>query len=229
MCIRDSSITAVNDSAGRLTHYVATLVDITHEKAAALEIEQLAFFDPLTRLPNRRLLMDRLRHALASSARHGLHGALLFLDLDHFKTLNDTQGHDVGDALLAQVAQRLVQVLREGDTVARLGGDEFVVLLEGLGERSLEAAELVHVVCEKILTTLNEPYMLNACQHHSSASIGATLFSGQQKTIDELMKQSDLAMYAAKTAGRNTVRFFDPNMQATDVYKRQAPARTAAA
>ena len=209
------SITAVNDSAGRLTHYVATLVDITHEKAAALEIEQLAFFDPLTRLPNRRLLMDRLRHALASSARHGLHGALLFLDLDHFKTLNDTQGHDVGDALLAQVAQRLVQVLREGDTVARLGGDEFVVLLEGLSERSLEAAELVHLICEKMLLTLNEPYLLNSSQHHSSASIGATLFSGQQKTIDELMKQSDLAMYAAKTAGRNTVRFFDPNMQAT--------------
>lgn len=209
------SITALKDTDGRLTHYVATLVDITHEKAAALEIEQLAFFDPLTKLPNRRLLMDRLRHALASSARHGLHGALLFLDLDHFKMLNDTQGHDVGDALLAQVAQRLAHVLREGDSVARLGGDEFVILLEGLSERSLEAAELVHIICEKILLTLNEPYLLNGCQHHSSVSIGATLLSGQNKTIDELMKQSDLAMYAAKTAGRNTVRFFDPNMQAT--------------
>ncbi|MCF8197164.1 MAG: EAL domain-containing protein [Sulfuritalea sp.] len=209
------SITAVKDASGGLSHYVASMVDITQEKAAALEIEQLAFFDPLTKLPNRRLLMDRLRQALASSARHGRHGALLFLDLDHFKTLNDTQGHDVGDDLLTQVAQRLAGVLREGDTVARLGGDEFVVLLEDLSERSLEAAELVHVISEKMLLTLNEPYSLGAYPHHSSASIGATLFSNQQISIDELMKQADLAMYAAKTSGRNTVRFFDPDMQAT--------------
>lgn len=209
------SITAVKDAKGGLSHYVGSAVDITQEKAAAREIEQLAFFDPLTKLPNRRLLMDRLRQALTSNARHGRHGALLFLDLDHFKTLNDTQGHDVGDNLLTQVAQRLVSVLREGDTVARLGGDEFVVLLEALSERGLEAAELVHFISEKMLLTLNQPYSLGACQHHSSASIGATLFSDQPISIDELMKQADLAMYAAKTAGRNTVRFFDPNMQAT--------------
>ena len=209
------SITAVRDSNGILTHYVGSMLDVTLEKAAAHEIEQLAFFDPLTKLPNRRLLMDRLRQALASSARHGQHGALLFLDLDHFKTLNDTQGHDVGDALLVQAAQRLSRVLREGDTVARLGGDEFVVLLEDLSSHDLEAAELVHGICEKMLLALNEAYSLGTLQHHSSVSIGAILFINQEKTIDELMKQADLAMYAAKTAGRNTVRFFDPNMQAT--------------
>ncbi|WP_275096873.1 EAL domain-containing protein [Sedimenticola hydrogenitrophicus] len=209
------SITAVKNAGGTRTHYVGTMVDITSERAAALEIEKLAFFDPLTKLPNRRMVMDRLHQALASNARHGLHGALLFLDLDHFKTLNDTLGHDVGDALLTQVAQRLARVLREGDTVARLGGDEFVVLLEDLSDRAKEAAELVHVISEKILLTLNEPYPLGDSQYHSSASIGATLFSDQQTTIDELMKQADLAMYAAKTSGRNTFRFFDPDMQAS--------------
>ncbi len=209
------SITAVRDAQGVLTHYVATMVDITLRRAAADEIEQLAFFDPLTKLPNRRLLLDRLRQALSACARHKLHGALLFLDLDHFKNLNDTLGHDMGDALLQQVAQRLNSVVREGDTVARLGGDEFVLLLEDLSEHAIEAAEQTQAIGEKILAVLNLPYQLGAHQDHSTASIGAVLFSGQQQTFEDLLKQTDLAMYAAKAAGRNAIRFFDPQMQAS--------------
>ena len=192
-----------------------SIVDNTLRKAAADEIEQLAFYDSLTQLPNRRLLNERLRHAVVASARHGRTGAVLFLDLDHFKTLNDTLGHDVGDALLQQVAQRLRNAVREGDSVARLGGDEFVVLLEGLSEHVPEAAEQTQSISEKILYALNQPYLLGSHTHHSTASIGAVLFSGQQQSIEDLLKQTDMAMYAAKTAGRNTVRFFDPQMQAS--------------
>ncbi len=216
------SITAVRDGQGTLTHYVATMIDITLRRAAADEIERLAFFDPLTRLPNRRLLMDRLRQALAGCTRHNRHGALLFLDLDHFKTLNDTLGHDLGDALLRQVAQRLGRVVREGDTVARLGGDEFVVLLEDLDEGAREAAEQTQAIGEKILAALNLPYQLDDThQNHSTASVGAVLFSEQQQSFDDLLRQTDLAMYAAKAAGRNTIRFFDPQMQA-DISERAA-------
>ncbi len=141
-------------------------------------------------------------------------GALLFIDLDNFKTLNDTLGHDMGDLLLQQVAQRLATCVREGDTVARLGGDEFVVMLEDLSENPQEAATQAETVGEKILATLNQPYQLAGYEHHSTASIGVTLFSGHQTAIDELLKQADLAMYQAKAAGRNTLRFFDPEMQA---------------
>ncbi|HEY8904397.1 MAG TPA: EAL domain-containing protein [Rhodoferax sp.] len=209
------SITAVRDPNGKLTHYVATLTDIALKKMAADEIEQLAYFDPLTKLPNRRLLMDRLRQALSSGTRHSRYGALLFLDLDHFKNLNDTLGHDMGDALLVQVALRLKSVLREGDTVARLGGDEFVLLLEDLSEHAVEAAEQTQIIGKKVLETLNQPYSLGDSQNYSTASIGAVLFSGLQQSLDDLLKQTDLAMYAAKSAGRNTIRFFDPQMQAS--------------
>ena len=208
------TITAVKGDAGENTHYVATLIDITQRKAAEDEIRHLAFFDPLTRLPNRRLLMDRLQQALASSARSKREGAILFIDLDNFKTLNDTLGHHKGDLLLQQVAQRLTTCIREGDTVARLGGDEFVVMLEDLSADTTEAATQAEVVGEKILATLNQTYSLAGHEHHSTPSIGITLFSGHLNSIDELLKRADLAMYQAKTAGRNTLRFFDPNMQA---------------
>ena len=209
------TITAVKDDAGMVTHYVATMLDITQRKAAAEEIERLAYHDPLTGLPNRRLLMDRLQQALASSARTGRNGALLFLDLDHFKVLNDTLGHDFGDLLLGQVAQRLSSAVREGDTVARLGGDEFVVLLEDMSEQAIEAAEQSKNVGEKVLSQLSQPYGIASRHHHSSCSIGAVLFNGQHQSVDELLKQADLAMYDAKTAGRNALRFFDPQMQAS--------------
>ena len=209
------TITAVNGAGGEVTHYVATLTDITRRKAAEDEIKHLAFYDPLTRLPNRRLLLDRLQQALASSTRSRREGALLFIDLDNFKTLNDTLGHDIGDLLLQQVAQRLATCVREGDTVARLGGDEFVVMLEDLSENLQEAATQTEVVGEKILVALNQRYMLAGHSHHSTPSIGVTLFGGQRETVEELLKRADLAMYQAKAAGRNTLRFVDPETQAT--------------
>ncbi len=208
------TITAVKRSGGEVTHYVANMSDISQRKAAEDEIKQLAFFDPLTSLPNRRLLTDRLRQALTASGRSGRRGALLFIDLDNFKTLNDTLGHHRGDLLLEQVARRLVECVREGDTVARFGGDEFVVMLEGLSENPEEAARHTKTVGEKILVALDQPYLLANDKHHSTSSIGATLFSGQLDSMDELLKQADLAMYQAKEAGRNALRFFDLRMQA---------------
>lgn len=209
------TITAVKDSDGIVANYVATLTDITQSKAAALEIERLAFYDSLTGLPNRQLLRDRLIPALANSHRSGQKGALLFIDLDNFKTLNDTLGHDMGDILLKKVAQRLESCVREGDTVARLGGDEFVVMLEDLSEQALEAAAQTEVIGHKILATLNQPYWLDTHSYDSTCSIGATLFYSHEQSIDELLKQADIAMYQAKTSGRNALSFFDPQMQAS--------------
>ena len=209
------TITAVKDQDGIVTNYVATLTDITLRKAAEEEIQHLAFYDPLTGLANRRLLLDRLNQALASSARSGNDGALLFLDLDHFKTLNDTLGHDIGDLLLQQVAERLTACVREGDTVARLGGDEYLVMLEDLSEQNIEAAAQTEAIGEKILTALNRPYQLATHEYHSTPSIGVALFSDHNQSQDDLLKHADIAMYQAKKAGRNTMRFFDPQMQAS--------------
>lgn len=208
------TITAVKGPNGGITHYVATLTDITRDKEAADRIERLAFYDPLTELPNRRLLQDRLKPALALSHRSGRQGALLFIDMDNFKSLNDTLGHDMGDLLLQQVAQRLKLCVREGDTVARLGGDEFVVMLEDLSEQAIEAAAQSEMIGNKILAILNQPYLLATHEYHSTPSIGAALFNGHEQSIDELLKQADIAMYQAKASGRNTLRFFDPQMQA---------------
>ncbi len=209
------TITAVKGGDGVVTHYVGSHIDITEHKAAEKEIQLLAYYDPLTRLPNRRLLLDRLQMAFASSARTGREGALLLIDLDNFKTLNDTLGHQVGDLLLQQTAQRLESCVRDGDTVARLGGDEFVVMLENLSDQPNEAAVQTETVGEKILATLSLNYQLGRFQHHGTTSIGATLFNDNHQDIDELMKQADIAMYQAKKAGRNTLRFFDPQMQAS--------------
>jgi diguanylate cyclase (GGDEF)-like protein/PAS domain S-box-containing protein len=208
-------LTALRDEAQRVTHYVATMLDITERKAAETEIRNLAFYDALTGLPNRRLLMDRLSQALAHSARHKHSGALLFLDLDNFKDLNDTLGHDKGDQLLQQVAQRLLLCVREGDTVARLGGDEFVVMLQDLSEEPSAAAAQVEHVGEKILQSLNQPYLLTDTTHRSTPSVGVTLFGEMPEKPDDLLKRADLAMYQAKAAGRNTLRFFDVQMQTT--------------
>ncbi len=195
--------------------FVRMDLDVTQRKKAEERIQELAFFDQLTGLPNRTLMLDRLRQAMAASSRNGSHGALLFIDLDNFKTLNDTLGHDTGDLLLQTVGQRLVSSMRQGDTVSRLGGDEFVVLLEGLSTNMLEAANQAESVGEKILATLNETYEFGIHRHHSTPSIGVTLFTNHFETTEELLKRADLAMYQAKAAGRNTLRFFDPEMQAT--------------
>ncbi len=188
--------------------------DITERKATEHEINSLAFYDPLTRLPNRRLLLDRLKQALASSVRSGRGCALLFIDLDDFKTLNDTLGHGMGDLLLLEVAQRLATCIREEDTVSRLGGDEFVAVLETLSENMEEAAAQAEAVGRKILSVLNQTYLLAGEEHHSAASIGITLFNDRQDTVEDLLKRADMAMYQAKAAGRNTLRFFNAEMQA---------------
>jgi diguanylate cyclase (GGDEF)-like protein/PAS domain S-box-containing protein len=208
------SINPVADKSGVLTNYVAIFSDISERKEAEAQIHQLAFFDPLTNLPNRRLLMDRLQKAFADSARSKEHGAVLFLDLDNFKTLNDTKGHDIGDLLLAEVAKRLNLCVRDGDTVARLGGDEFVVVLESLSASADEAATQAELVAEKIRSALNQACQLKDQQYHTTPSIGIVLFLGHRDSLDDLLKYADIAMYQAKTAGRNTIRFYDPAMQA---------------
>jgi len=202
------------DADGRFTGYRGIGRDISARRRDEDKIERLAFYDALTGLPNRRLLIDRLQNALAFCDREGLTGALLFIDLDNFKDLNDTQGHDMGDQLLKQVAVRLGDCVRDVDTVARLGGDEFVVMLQKLSSDPHEAATHAEGVGRKILATLNKAFQLGGNEYHSTPSIGIALFQDNRLTIDELLKRADLAMYQAKAAGRNTARFFDPAMQA---------------
>ncbi|MDO8292426.1 MAG: EAL domain-containing protein [Gallionella sp.] len=199
---------------GVVTGSIVTFVDITQRKKTEDEIHRLAFYDSLTGLPNRRLLLDRLQHALASSARSGRHGAIMFIDLDNFKVINDTRGHDRGDMILIETARRLQSCVREGDTVARLGGDEFVVMLEDLGSKAKEAAAQAEEVGEKIRGNLNQSYMLDENGYRSTASIGISLFVDRTTSADTLLKNADIAMYQAKGAGRNAVRFFNPDMQA---------------
>lgn len=207
------TITAVKDQQQKVTHYISTLTDMSERKEIEARINNLAFFDPLTQLPNRRLLQDRLEHAIATSQRQKSLGALLFIDLDDFKTLNDNRGHHFGDLLLIAVADRLRSSLRSQDTVARLGGDEFLVVLEGLGGDQEEAATVAQQVAEKILLVLNEAYQLDGQDYFNTPSIGICLFGNQSVAVNELMKQADQAMYHAKAEGRNTFRFFDPEMQ----------------
>jgi diguanylate cyclase (GGDEF)-like protein/PAS domain S-box-containing protein len=201
------------DIGGHPARLVGTIQDISSRKATESQIHRLAFFDSLTLLPNRRLLIDRLNQTLASSSRSLHFGSLLFIDLDHFKTLNDTQGHDVGDDLLVQVAKRIQACIRESDTAARLGGDEFVVMLTKLGTDSAAAIRHTELVAEKIRSDIGQPYVLKSEEFHTTPSIGIRLFRGHEQTVDDLLKHADVAMYEAKSAGRNTIRFYDPAMQ----------------
>jgi diguanylate cyclase (GGDEF)-like protein len=207
------SLTPITMGGETILH--ALIRDISERKRADQQINALAFFDQLTDLPNRILLMDRLKQTMAASSRSENCGALLFIDLDNFKTLNDTEGHEMGDLLLKQVARRLTQCVRQGDTAARVGGDEFVVVLSDLGSDEREAAHSAELVVENIRSVLNKPYLIKDISHHSTASIGATIFKGQTTAVDNLLKQADLAMYRAKASGRNVVSFFDPAMEAS--------------
>jgi len=200
---------------------VVTVRDVTEQRRIAAEqqvasqqIHRLAFYDTLTGLPNRRLLTDRLHQACLVSARSGSYGALMFIDLDHFKNLNDSKGHDIGDMLLLEIGHRLVTSVRDGDTVARLGGDEFVVVLENLAETDNESAIRAESVAEKIRAAMSAPCKLKHHMYTTTMSIGIVLFKGHQNSLDELLKHADIAMYQAKAAGRNAIRFYDPVMQA---------------
>ena len=207
------TISAVKDVNGLITNYVSSHYDITDRKLAERKINQLAFFDQLTGLPNRTLLLDRLKQTMTASARNGRCCALLLIDLDNFKTLNDTSGHDMGDMLLQKVAQRLLSCVQEEDTVARLGSDEFVVLITTLGQNMIEAKSQMEVVSSHVLSTLDTTYPLKEMLYRSTASVGVALFDGHSTLTDDPMKQADLAMYRAKEEGRNKVRFFDPTME----------------
>lgn len=187
--------------------------DITGRKQAEEEIHNLAFYDTLTKLPNRRLFLDRFGAALTASMRLNNFGAVLFIDMDRFKLINDTLGHNYGDLLLIEVASRIKACVREMDTVARLGGDEFVVLIECVSDDQEEASYKVGLVAEKIRESLARPYSLNGHEHNSSPSIGISLYCGNEEPVNELLQHADMAMYQAKESGRNTVRFFDPVMQ----------------
>jgi diguanylate cyclase (GGDEF)-like protein/PAS domain S-box-containing protein len=207
------TVTAVRNDLGEVSHYVSVFSDITEKKDAENKIHNMAFYDPLTNLPNRRLLLDRFDQEIAIARRHKQYGAVLYLDLDHFKILNDSQGHLIGDELLIQVAERLSSVLRDEDTPARLGGDEFVVLLHANSETLIAAADHAMVVAEKIREQLNTPFILNQYQHQISTSIGIALFPENQENPDAVLQQADTAMYRSKSSGRNAISFFQPSMQ----------------
>ena len=203
----------MRDDKGKPLKVNGVVFDITEWKEAQSKIHNLAFYDPLTGLPNRRLLTDRLQQAIASSVRNGLTGAILFVDMDNFKIVNDTMGHALGDSLLQQVAVRLTSCVNKEDTIARIGGDEFVVIVEYLAADEPIAATQTEAICEKILAALSQPFQITSKEYHSTCSIGITLFNDSQQSTDELLKQADIAMYQAKKAGRNTLRFFDAHMQ----------------
>ena len=209
----DFQISPVRDDDGNIIGLLPTGVDITLRKKAEEEVRILAFYDALTKLANRRLLLDRLQQALVSSERNRNFGAVLFLDMDKFKKINDLNGHDHGDLMLIDVAERIKRCVREVDTVARFGGDEFVVLFEDFGQNEEGASQRAALIAEKIRASLAVPFQINGQLHHSSPSIGVCLYKGQSVSVDDLIKHADIAMFRAKNEGRNTVRFYDPNLQ----------------
>ena len=207
------NITSIKDDDNKITHYVGIFSDITRRKEAEEEIKNLAFYDPLTALPNRRFLMERFNLAISRSERTKYFGAVIFIDLDNFKRLNDTKGHEYGDMLLVEVALRITSCLRKVDTVSRFGGDEFVILFEELSKDHIKALKIVNELAEKIRLKLTELYNLNDFSYFCSPSIGISLYKGDKNSVSELLKFADIAMYSAKEAGRNSIRLYDPVMQ----------------
>jgi len=205
--------TPLKNTEGKVIGLATLVQDITELQKSQEEIHYLAYYDLLTNLPNRRLLMDRLQQALIASKRSKKYAAVLFIDLDNFKNLNDMQGHATGDLLLQEVAQRLVKAVREKDTISRFGGDEFVLILQDLGLENSQAVESCRVVVNKIIATINRPYTLENRDYRTSSSIGACLFLGEELDISEILKRADTAMFQAKQAGRNDMKFFDETLQ----------------
>jgi len=213
MWVFDRGDVVERDADGRPLRMVGSFSDVTERKVAEAQRERLAFFDPLTNLPNRRLMLDRLQLALRTSRRTGQFGALLFMDLDNFKEVNDANGHAAGDSLLDKVAARLCNCVRESDTAARIGGDEFVLILEHLGPSALQASEQAQVIAAKVIASIGEPFQIDGIPVRSTPSIGIAMFGATGDSADELLKRADIAMFQAKDAGRNTLRFYDPAMQ----------------
>jgi diguanylate cyclase (GGDEF)-like protein/PAS domain S-box-containing protein len=207
------SIALVYDALGNVANYVATMTDVTKGRAAKEKIANLAYYDPLTQLPNRRLFLDRLSQEIESTLRDGSRTALLFIDLDRFKNLNDTLGHHLGDLLLEQLATRLVSCVRKKDLVARLGGDEFFILLTNLNGSEIECATRAQEFADKVMASFDTPFLLDEQPYSITASIGVTVLSGDLIPIDMVLKQADIAMYQAKANGRNAVCFFEKKMQ----------------
>ncbi|HEY0665279.1 MAG TPA: sensor domain-containing diguanylate cyclase [Gallionella sp.] len=216
------TITAIQDDSGNVVNYVGIFTDITQRKAAEMEVHQLAFYDSLTHLPNRRLFNDRLIHAMATSRRSGRYGAVMFIDLDNFKPLNDQHGHNAGDLLLIEAAKRLSQCVREVDTVARFGGDEFVVILSELDGNEADSIARTRIIAEKIRVSLSAPYALSiqkeekvkavTVEHLCTSSIGVAMFINHQGSHEEVLMRADVAMYRAKDLGRNQISFDDQRL-----------------
>jgi diguanylate cyclase (GGDEF)-like protein/PAS domain S-box-containing protein len=216
--IYTSCFVPIKNKTGKLEKLMGITEDITKRKKAEEQVLKFAFYDTLTQLPNRRLLHDRLGQAMAAGKRSGRYGAVMFLDLDNFKSLNDTHGHELGDLLLIEVARRLTCCVREVDTVARFGGDEFVLMLYELAVDKKLSIEKAGIVAEKIRRTLAEPYLLarkhegeveTTVEHHCTSSIGVVLFKNHDASQVDILKWADMAMYQAKANGRNVIRFFD--------------------
>lgn len=216
--VMESCGVLIRSSQGKPLRVVVVSRDVTERMRSEEKIYNLAFYDALTQLPNRRLLSDRLEQAMAASKRSGEHGAVMLLDLDNFKALNDIHGHSMGDALLKEVGRRITTCLRETDTVARFGGDEFVLVLGQLEKDRAESNIQANVVAEKVREILAKPYVLkqqmiggaeSELTYHCSASIGVVLFINHEFSIEDLLKQADIAMYQAKRAGRNSIQYYD--------------------
>ncbi|MGY6710500.1 MAG: diguanylate cyclase domain-containing protein [Rhizobiaceae bacterium] len=207
-------VTATPEKADGRTIWHGYLTDCSLRKKHEIEIEKLAFKDPLTDLPNRRMLLERLRNANRKCLRHGRHGALLFLDLDNFKEINDSHGHHVGDALLQNVARRLEESTGRREVVSRMGGDEFVVLVEDAGRERADAAQKSLMLASRLLAALREPYVIGETSHSASASIGIVVFDGSEESSDEILKKADVAMYGIKGTGRDGLALFDAEKDA---------------
>ena len=204
-----STITAIKDKSGKITHFLGQYIDIGEQKDKEKVLEYQATHDNLTGLPNRLLLLDRIERAITKVVRHKIVGGLIFIDLDNFKEVNDTLGHDIGDSLLIMVAKKIKEVIREEDTIARIGGDEFIVLLDNVGNNKSDAKININILAEKIKDTLNAITHIEGNINVSTPSIGITLFSDSSVSVKDIIKQADTAMYAAKKQGKNAIEFFD--------------------